>query len=142
MTWLWCLFNTRLLADLITGGLPPDDFGEIGSQVELLQLYWRRRVAQHGTAAELCLRRAVSEMVDGRALRANRLNTAGSCPAAFDALLRENVLVPLAGNLHVGFRHHILFDYAASRVYPAVGAPRRPIRGLIAIILCGNDPGS
>jgi hypothetical protein len=64
-------FNTRLLADLISGGLPPEDFGEVSSQVELLQLYWQRRVERHGTAAELCLRRAVAEMVDGRALRAN-----------------------------------------------------------------------
>ena len=65
-------FNTRLLADLISGGIPPEDFGEIGSQVGLLQLYWQHRVERHGTAAELCLRRGVSEMVDGRALRANK----------------------------------------------------------------------
>jgi hypothetical protein len=110
-------FNTRLLADLISGGLPPEDFGEIGSQVGLLQLYWRHRVERHGTAAELCLRRSVSEMVDGRALRANKLNAAGSDPTAFDSLLRENVLVSLPGDHHVAFRHHILFDYAASRVY-------------------------
>ena len=110
-------FNTRLLADLISGGLPPEDFGEVSSQVQLLQLYWQRRVERHGTAAELCLRRAVAEMVEGRALRANKLNAAGSDAAAFDALLHENVLVPLPGDRHVAFRHHILFDYAASRVY-------------------------
>jgi hypothetical protein len=110
-------FNTRLVADLISGGLPPEDFGEVSSQVELLQLYWQRRVERHGTAAELCLRRAVAEMVEGRALRANKLNAAGSDAAAFDALLHENVLVPLPGDHHVAFRHHILFDYAASRVY-------------------------
>ena len=110
-------FNTRLLADLISGGLPAEDFGEIGSQVGLLQLYWRRRVAQHGTAAEQCLRRVVSEMVGGRALKANRLNAAGSEPTVFDTLLRENVLVLLPGERHVAFRHHILFDYAASRVH-------------------------
>jgi hypothetical protein len=56
-------------------------------------------------------------MVDGHALRANRLNAAGSDPAAFDTLLHENVLVLLPGDRHVKFRHHILFDYAASRVY-------------------------
>jgi hypothetical protein len=110
-------FNTRLLADLISDGFPPEDFGEVSSQVELLQLYWQRRVQRHGTAAELCLRRAVAEMVDGRVLRANKLNVAGNDPAAFDALLHENVLVPLSGDRHVAFRHHILFDYAASRVY-------------------------
>ena len=110
-------FNTRLLADLISGGLPPEDFGEIGSQVELLQLYWRRRVVQHGTAAEQCLHRVVSEMVAERALRANRLSAAGNDSDVFDDLLHENVLVMLPGERHVAFRHHILFDYAASRVY-------------------------
>ena len=120
-------FNTRLLADLISGGIPPEDFGEIGSQVGLLQLYWRHRVERHGTAAELCLRRSVSEMVDGRALRANKLNAAGSDPTAFDTLLRENVLVSLPGDRQVAFRHHILFDYAASRVYldPTISRRRR-----------------
>lgn len=110
-------FNTRLLADLISGGLAPEDFGEILSQVQLLQLYWRRRVAQHGTAAEQCLHRVVSEMVAARALRANRLSAAGSDAKAFDALLHESVLVLLPGERNVAFRHHILFDYAASRVY-------------------------
>jgi hypothetical protein len=110
-------FNTRLLADLISGGLSPEDFGEISSQVGLLQLYWRRRVEQHGTAAELCLRRTVSEMVDTCMLRANKLNAAGTEPAVFDTLLHENVLVLLPGDRHIAFRHHILFDYAASRVY-------------------------
>jgi hypothetical protein len=115
-------FNTRLLADLISGGLPAEDFGEIGSQVELLQLYWRRRVAEHGTAAEQCLHRVVSEMVGGRALKANRLSAAGSEPTVLDTLLHENVLVLLPGERHVAFRHHILFDYAASRVYRLMAA--------------------
>jgi SpoVK/Ycf46/Vps4 family AAA+-type ATPase len=110
-------FNTRLLADLISGGLPPEDFGGIRSQVQLLQLYWRRRVVKHGTAAEQCLQRVISEMVTARALRANRLSAAGSDPIIFDTLLHENVLVLLPGERHVAFRHHILFDYAASRVY-------------------------
>jgi len=110
-------FNTRLLADMISDGIAAEAFGEVGSQVELLALYWEHRVARHGDGAELCLQRAVSEMVSNRALRARRLNVAQSNPDALTYLLRENVLVTVAGETYVSFRHHLLFDYAASRVF-------------------------
>jgi hypothetical protein len=110
-------FNTRLLADLLTDGMAADAFGDVGSQVELLGLYWGHRVASHGPGAELCLKSAVAEMVTGRILRARRLETAEHDPAAFQNLLHENVLVTLASNRYVAFRHHILFDYAASRLF-------------------------
>lgn len=110
-------FNTRLLADLISGGMAPAAFGEVQSQVQLLALYWNNRVEKHGTGAELCLQAAVSQMVSTRSLRAEKLNAARPDPAAFDALLHDSVLVPLKQDQFVAFRHHILFDYAASRVY-------------------------
>ena len=46
-----------------------------------------------------------------------KLDAARPDAAAFDALLHENVLVPLKQEQFIAFRHHILFDYAASRVY-------------------------
>jgi hypothetical protein len=110
-------FNTRLLADLISTGIRPEDFGDVGSQVQLLALHWRHRVSKHGAGVELCLRAAVAQMIAARTLRAERLASAQPDPKAFDELMRENVLVPVSGNRFVSFRHHILFDYAASRVY-------------------------
>ena len=50
-------FNTRLLADLLSTGLSASAFGEVRSQVELLAMYWSRRVTPLGNAADLCLRR-------------------------------------------------------------------------------------
>lgn len=110
-------FNTRLMADLISGGLTPTDFGEIKSQVQLLELYWNHRVVKHGTGAELCIEAAVKQMIESRVLRARKLDAARPDSSAFDALLHENVLVPLKQEQFVAFRHHILFDYAVSRVY-------------------------
>ena len=110
-------FNTRLLADLIGTGVKPEDFGEVRSQVQLLALYWRHRVSKHGAGAELCLRAAVAQMIGARTLRAERLASAQPDPTAFNRLMGENVLVPVPGDRYVSFRHHILFDYAASRVY-------------------------
>ena len=108
-------FNTRLIADLVTDGLESADFGEVRSQVQLLRLHWDNRVGKHGTAAERCLQATVKEMIESKRLRARKLNVA--CPdVALDDLLRENVLFG-SHDQFVAFRHHILFDYAASRVF-------------------------
>jgi hypothetical protein len=110
-------FNTRLLADLISDGVAPGAFGDVSSQVELLSLYWERRVAQLGAGAELCLRSVVDEMVALKVLRAGKLTSAEPDPTAFNQLLKENVLILVGTGRYVSFRHHILFDYAASRVF-------------------------
>jgi hypothetical protein len=110
-------FNTRLLAELLTNGATPDAFNSIASQVALLALYWRKRVEQHGSGAELCLGAAVAEMVADRSLRARRNTSAAPDPDAFDAILKDGVVTLLPDNRLIGFRHHILFDYAASRLF-------------------------
>jgi hypothetical protein len=110
-------FNTRLLADLLSGGLQPDAFSKVGTQLQLLDLYWVHRVNKHGIPAEVCLQQAVTKMVENRALQTERLLAAANNPEALENLLRESVLVSVSGDRYVAFRHHILFDFAASRVY-------------------------
>jgi hypothetical protein len=110
-------FNTRLLADLLSTGLSASAFGEVRSQVELLAMYWSRRVTPLGNAADLCLRAALELMVTTHTLQADRLAVARAAPTALDDLFKANVLVPVVGDRYVGFRHHILFDYAASRLF-------------------------
>jgi hypothetical protein len=110
-------FNTRLLAELITNGATPETFNSVASQVALLALYWRKRVEQHGSGAELCLGAAVAEMVADRSLRARRTTAAAPDPAAFDAVQKDGVVMLLSDTRLIGFRHHILFDYAASRLF-------------------------
>ena len=121
-------FNTRLICDLINAGLEPTAFSGIESQVQLLNLYWNRRVEKHGTKAEVCLRTAISEMIGSRALQARKLDVAKADGLALDALLHENVLVLVRDEQFVTFRHHILFDYAASRVYLRPDDPKHAPR--------------
>ncbi|MCS0495309.1 hypothetical protein NVS89_09380 [Ancylobacter sp. MQZ15Z-1] len=109
-------FNTRLLADLLSGGMAPEAFGELASQVELLGLYWQERVVRLGTPAERCLRRTVELMVQRGRLQANRIEASRDTGSAIDELRQANVLVDV-GDRDASFRHHILFDYAASRVF-------------------------
>jgi hypothetical protein len=110
-------FNTRLLADLVATGAVSQDFTAIDSQIALLDLYWDRRVRHHGIAAEVCLRVVVEDMVAIRALRAQRIKVAAANPTILDTLTGEGVLVVTNGERSIQFRHHLLFDYVASRVF-------------------------
>jgi hypothetical protein len=110
-------FNMRLLAELVSTEVAPAELKSLGTQADLLKLYWRRRIERHGPAAEVCLRTVVDEMIAVHALRAPYLAPAQADPAALEQLMRDGVLLPLNGNRHVAFRHHILFDYAASRLF-------------------------
>jgi hypothetical protein len=56
-------------------------------------------------------------MVHGRTLQAQKITGAVANPTALDQLLLANVLVPGSSDRYIVFGHHILFDYAASRVF-------------------------
>ena len=109
-------FNTRLLAELLGNGVAATAFNGVKSQVELLGVYWSRRIAPLGNAADLCLRAALEQMVTAHTLQAERLAVATQAPTALDDLFQANVLIPVITDRYVAFRHHILFDYAASRL--------------------------
>jgi len=109
-------FNTRLLNDLLRGGLVTDDLSHVASQAELLQLYWEHRVEAHGAPARACILRTVKCIVETRVLRAPFEVAAESDPAILDVLEREGVLVSVDNRRGIQFRHHLLFDFAAARV--------------------------
>ncbi len=69
-------FNTRLLADLLSSGLPASAFGEVATQVELLRIYWECRVTPLGNGADVCLRAALEAMVTAHTLQAERVAVA------------------------------------------------------------------
>ncbi|MBR0840482.1 ATP-binding protein [Bradyrhizobium liaoningense] len=110
-------FNTRLLADLVTDGLRPDAFSEVATQSQLLELYWSYRVDRYGVAASACLSDVVHGMVETRSLQVDRIPIARQHADVLEKLLSESVLIPVVGERYIAFRHHILFDYAASKVY-------------------------
>ncbi len=110
-------FNTRLLADLLSRGTPPQSFAGIGTQASLLGYFWQQRVEAHGSGADLCLRRTIDLMIAAGALSAPALAVASACSASdLDTMQHEGVLVRANGGRDIAFRHHILFDFAASRL--------------------------
>jgi hypothetical protein len=116
-------FNTQLLAELITDSVEPEALNTLRTQADLLDLYWKKRVYNHGQAAFGCLRRILKEMIEKRSLQVSSASADPCEPAAFERLLKDGVLIQPGGVRYLAFRHNILFDYAASQLYldPAQG---------------------
>lgn len=108
-------FNTRLLADLLTDGVEPEQLQSLRSQVQLLEMYWNERVRPLGPLAEQCLGTTVKAMIDQGRMEATRMAAGAGTGNALDELLQRGVLISVNGDREVAFRHHILFDYTASR---------------------------
>ena len=109
-------FNTRLIGELLLSGMTADAFVHLASQAGLLRLYWDYRITPLGASADACLLRVVQSMVDGRTLRTPAAPIASSGSDALDSLLHQGVLTKVENDRYIQFRHHLIFDYAASRL--------------------------
>ena len=110
-------FNTRLIGDLIADGVDLLELNRVSSQSALLCLYWSHRIERHGTPAERILGAIVGEMIKAGELRVARQKVWSDDPGMIDVLSQEGVLVRGGSDRWIQFRHHILFDYAAARVF-------------------------
>jgi len=108
-------FNTRLLADLVAEG--QDRLVGIETQVQLLARYWEHRAEGLGLSALVVLRMLVGRMVADRMLQAPISDFDAAAATTLEALSQNGIVVAIDGGRRVQFRHHLLFDYAASRTY-------------------------
>lgn len=119
-------FNLRLLAELVSLNVSTTELEPITTQLQLLDKYWQHRVLSAeagGDALEAVLRVACEEMIRTRAMRVDRssLQRDPTYAAPLGELLSSRVLTEEEGAGPVrrevlAFSHHILFDYAASRL--------------------------
>jgi len=117
-------FNLRLLANLLAIGAARGELNRVRTQLDLLDLYWQHRVIGEdsgGDERENALRALCNAMVQNRALRASRSVVPSG--THIHELLRSGILVewrsPTASSPDrdvVAFSHHMLFDYAVSRL--------------------------
>ncbi len=110
-------FNTKLFADLLSSGIESDEFVKIYTQAELLQLYWNCKISSLGEAGNVQLRKIVSVMVNERTLRVSKQKVIDHDPSILQALFQKGVLASIGNDRYLSFRHHILFDFVASKVY-------------------------
>jgi hypothetical protein len=118
-------FNTQLLADVVGLGVLDSELGSIRNQTELLKLYWQHRVESFGAEGKACLTSALMAMETERSLEADSAPIELAHTGTLDRLQQAGVLVTRRNGRLVAFRHNILFDYAASRLYLDPFKPER-----------------
>ncbi|QNJ90052.1 ATP-binding protein [Mycolicibacterium fluoranthenivorans] len=118
-------FNLRLLADLVSANVNPTELEPIVTQLQLLNKYWQHRVLTPAPAdsREAVLRAACSDMLDTKSMQISRgrLLSGAGFPEPIEGLLSNRVLTEHeAGSSvdrdQISFSHHVLFDYAVSRL--------------------------
>jgi len=105
------VFNLSLAAELVSGGLAPEDIQEVTSQSQLITRYEDERLGTHR------LRRAVTEVVSEMAVQERLVVKQDRILSdALDEVIATGVLVH-APQDRVSFAHHVLFDHAVGRYY-------------------------
>ena len=117
-------FNLWMLQKIIMSSQVPPDFSEIYSEVQLLDMFWQRRVegASNGDYRWSILERVARRMVVERSLTIKRSDISEALDldtptkqAAWNELQSDEILAKVSSTgLRIAFSHNILFDYAIS----------------------------
>ncbi len=111
-------FNLWLIERILKVSKPSPDFSAIGSEVQLLGLFWDRRIKSkvNRDDRELILIKIVRELVGEKSLSV--IKEKAYDPVVKDAwteLLSDEILIELSTTgQRIAFSHNILFDYAVS----------------------------
>ncbi len=108
-------FNMSLLSDLLRNGIAPTSFSGVATRGDLLEMYWSERVIHLGISSTIALKTVVEEMVGRRSIDIPETAIPMAAAETVTELCRLGVLA-LETTGRLGFRHHILFDYAVARL--------------------------
>lgn len=117
-------FNLWLLEKILTPSHQIPDFSQIFSEVQLLDLFWRRRIEapRNEAARQSVLAKVTRQMVEERSLSVRQetvyslgTNETSTVQTAWDDLLSDEILVKVSSTRQrIAFSHNIIFDYAIS----------------------------
>ncbi|MGF6924286.1 hypothetical protein [Paraburkholderia sp. 40] len=109
-------FNMKLIAELVESeAIQP--LCTVQSQSQLLAVYWQSRVDTVGEPLEIFLADVVSKMIETRSLKLERLLAARIDADQYRNAVGNGILTLLDNERYIGYRHHVLFDYAVSRLF-------------------------
>ncbi|MDP3895566.1 MAG: hypothetical protein Q8Q62_02700 [Mesorhizobium sp.] len=108
-------FNLALLGDLLRGGASASSLAQVATRGELLARYWDERISDLGTPATVSLRSLILLMIAARSVDIPETSVPVATASTMDELQRAGVLVT-ESTRRMGFRHHVLFDYAVARL--------------------------
>ena len=116
-------FNLWLLEKILTISQDVPDFSQIHSEVQLLRLFWQRRIEGVNNADDrhFLLTQVIRRMVEERSLTVRRDNIYRDLQLgetarqmAWNNLLSDEILAKVSSEQRIAFSHNILFDYAIS----------------------------
>ena len=116
-------FNLWLLEKILTISQDVPDFSQIHSEVQLLDLFWKRRIkgVNDEDARHFLLTEVTRGMVEERSLTVRRDNvyrdlrlSETARQMAWNNLLSDEILAKVSSEQRIAFSHNILFDYAVS----------------------------
>ena len=117
-------FNLWLLGKILRASQDIPDFSQIRSEVQLLGLFWQRRIeaTSNEDHRRFVLTQVAHQMVKERSLSVRQDNIYDSLnldksvgQTAWDNLLSDEVLTKVSSTKQrIAFSHNILFDYAVS----------------------------
>ena len=111
-------FNLWLLEKILKTSPDLPDFSQIHSEVQLLGLFWQRRIKNE--KSEHFLQQIADKMVQERSLsvRIDKIDDVGLDEPVFDKLQSDEILAKVSSTgKRVAFSHNILFDYAISVLF-------------------------
>lgn len=129
------LFNLSLICDLIKNGAGPESLGGVDTRAELISRYWEERVEYIGLQGRIHAKMFVDQLLSDRNLDVIETKIPSTAAIDIEKLLLNGVLKRGQTN-RIGFRHHVLFDYAVSKLIlePSV-------ENSISILSSGADNG-
>ncbi len=116
-------FNLWLLEKILTTSQDVPDFSQILSEVQLLGLFWQRRIEGVNNAddREFLLTKVARLMIEERSLTVRQEDVYDNLhldrlvrKIAWDNLLSDEILAKVSSGQSIAFSHNILFDYAIS----------------------------
>lgn len=113
-------FNLWLLEKILKSSNDVPDFSQIHSEVQLLGLFWQRRIKDE--TQEFLLEQTAHQMVEERSLSIKQSSVNQKLElekparkAAWENLLSDEILAKVSSTgQRIAFSHNILFDYAVS----------------------------
>lgn len=107
-------FNLALLGDLLRAQ-PARSLATVVTRGELLERYWEERIQEFSTPATVSLKKILEQMLAAQSLNIPETAIEPSSTSTVRELQRVGVLV-LESTQRIGFRHHVLFDYAVAKL--------------------------
>jgi hypothetical protein len=111
-------FNLWLIERVLQAGAKSNEFSQVTSEVQLLEMYWKYRVlkANRPEDREYLLEKATRTMVESHTLTIRRENVyRPEAREAWEQLLSAEIFTEIVEqNVRIAFTHNILFDYSVS----------------------------